>query len=249
MTDSILPPKKRFDFLRLREMLLHPRQAVQSLASDKGSTWLTPMLVWSLTFLLFTIAAGALRARAAAMGEPTLPADWQWYTSDMQKNYLQAVQTAQGPVFLFVIPLVTGPAGIWAGWVLLAGILHLLSTLMGGRGSMTSALNAVAWASLPFAARDLLRVVFMLIAGHTLVSPGLSGFAGTIFFAQLLKGIDLFLVWYGILLVLALQAADNLPLRKSAIGVTVVLLVVLLAKAGLGTLTASLSGIMIYRPF
>jgi hypothetical protein len=128
-------------------------------------------------------------------------------------------------------------------------MLHLVSTLLGGRGRMTSALNVVAFASLPFAVRDLLRVLYSLIAGHGVVSPGLSGFASAAFLSQLLGNLDLFLIWHAILLVFGIRAVDTLPLKKAAIGVVLLLLVILLVQSGLGALTANLGGMMVYRPF
>src|SRR5215212_8035319 len=178
MTDSTLDPKpmRRLDFPRLQSVLFRPRQVFEEMTSESRPTWLTPMLVLTVTAVLVVIVAGYLKAQAAMMGEISLPQDWQYWSPDMQKNYMQAQQATQGPVFMYVMPLLGSLAGLWVGWLLLAAMLHFGSTLLGGRGSMQSALNIVAWASLPFAVRDIFRVVFMLIAGHAIPSPGLSGF-------------------------------------------------------------------------
>jgi hypothetical protein len=248
-TENPTPKNRRIDFKQSIAYLLHPRQGIAWLAGQEKPVWLTPMLVLSLTFLLYTIVNGILRARAAAMGEISLPADWEWWTPEMQNNYMQAMQATQGPAFLFVIPSVLGLSKLWLGWLIVSGMLHLVSTLLGGRGRMTSALNVVAFASLPFAVRDLLRVLYSLIAGHGVVSPGLSGFASAAFLSQLLGNLDLFLIWHAILLVFGIRAVDTLPLKKAAIGVVLLLLVILLVQSGLGALTANLGGMMVYRPF
>jgi hypothetical protein len=115
---------------------------------------------------------------------------------------------------------------------------------------MQGALNIVAWAGLPFAVRDVLRIVFMLAAGHTIVSPGLSGFTTTPgFVAQLLTRLDIFLIWHLILLVIGFAISDGLPRGKAVTGVIVVLLLVLLAQAGFGALTSSFGGLAVQRPF
>lgn len=224
------------------------------MAGQEKPSWLTPMLVLSVMLLLRVLVTGFLRARAAAMGEVTLPPDWEWWTPDMQNNYMQAIQATQGPAFLYIIPSITGLAGLWLGWSILSGLFHLASTLLGGRGKMASALNVVAWASLPFALRDLLRVVFMLIAGHPIASAGLSGFVtgtegGALFLANLLEQVDLFLVWRAVLLILGFKRLDGLPAGKAAAAVLVVLSLALAAQAGLGALGANLGGMMITRPF
>jgi hypothetical protein len=251
MTD-VAPSKensRRFDLKQVLAFLIHPRQELQRLAAEDKPAWLMPMLIVCAAMLLRIILGGFFQARAAAMGEVTLPADWQWWTTEMQNNYMQAQQATQGPVFVYIIPAVMELVKIWLGWFVVSGLLHLASTLLGGRGSMRSVLNLTAWCLLAFAVRDLLRVVFILIAQHPVVSPGLSGFATAAFVSQLLANLDLFFIWFAILLGMGLGISDALPLKKAVAAVAVVLVVVVLAKAGLGTLTSNLSGMMITRTF
>lgn len=252
MTDITLDqrPPRRFDFSRVRDLLFHPRQVFQTMTSESRSTWLTPMLVLTTTAILVVVVAGYLKTRAAMMGEIQLPRDWQYWSPDMQNNYMQAQQATQGPVFMYVMPMIGSLTGLWVGWLLLAALLHFGSTLLGGRGSMQSALNIVAWASLPFAVRDILRIIFMLSAGHAISSPGLSGFASTAgFVSQLLTRVDIFLIWQVILLVIGLSVTDSLPRSKAVAGVVVVMLLVLFAQAGLGALTSGFGGTAVQRPF
>lgn len=252
MTDIPLDqrPARRFDLPRAGTILLHPRRTFQEMVSESRATWLTPMLILSVTAILVVIVAGYLKSRAAMMGEIMLPPDWEFWTPEMQNNYMQAQQATQGPVFNYIMPLVGSLTGLWVGWLLLAGLLHFGSTLLGGRGSMQSALNIVAWASLPFAVRDILRIIFMLAAGHAIVSPGLSGFTTTPgFVAQLLTRLDIFMIWHVILLVLGFALTDGLPRGKAVTGVVVVMLLVLFAQAGIGALTSSFGGLAVQRPF
>jgi hypothetical protein len=252
MTDITLDqrPPRRFDLPRAQTMLFRPRQGFQEMASEARGTWLTPMLLLSITAILVVIVAGYLKSRAALTGEVPLPPDWQFWTPEMQNNYMQAQQATQGPVFLYIIPALGSLTGLWLGWLLLAALLHFGSTLLGGRGSMQSALNLVAWASLPFAVRDLLRIIFMLATGHAIISPGLSGFTSTPgFLSQLLTRLDIFMIWHVILLVIGFALTDGLPRSKAVAGVVVILLLVLFAQAGLGALSASFGGLAVQRPF
>jgi len=248
MTDTI-PIPRRFDFKKVPAFMIHPRQGVQRLAVEEKLTWQMPMLLVNLLFLLRTIVTGFLQMRVSNLGQAALPADWQWWTPDMQSNYMQAIQATQGPVFLYIIPAVTGLARIWLGWLILGGLLHLASTLLGGRGSMRSVLSLTGWAMLPFALRDLLRIVYMLIVQHPIASPGLSGFGGLLFLSKVLAGVDLFIIWFAILLGMGLRVMDNLPVGKAIAVVVIVLLLVLLVQGGLGMLSTSLGGMMITRPF
>lgn len=243
-------PVRRFDLSRLLSLFTRPGTVFGEMTSEARATWLTPMLVLTFTAILVVVVAGYLKTQAAMMGEIELPPDWQYWSPDMQQNYMEAQQATQGATFMYIIPLVGALATLWAGWVLVAGLLHLGSTLLGGRGSMQSALNVVAWASLPFALRDILRVIFMLATKHAISSPGLSGFvASSGFLSKLLSHVDIFWIWYLILLIIGFAIADGLPRNKAFVGVTVVLLLVLAAQAGLGSLTSSVSGQAVQRPF
>jgi hypothetical protein len=243
-------PEKTSPFKNIVALFLHPRRFFSSQANG----WGLPMLVLSLTLAAQTAVAGYFRARAAAMGEMPLPPDWQWWTPEMQNNYMQAQQATQGPVFVYIIPLVGALTGLWLGWLLVSGLMHLASTLLGGRGTMSTALGVVAWASLPLALRDILRAIFMFAAGRAIASPGLSGFVGggeggMLFAAQLLGLVDLFFVWYAVLAVIGFSVKDNLSNGKAALGVVGVLVLILLAQAGLGMLGQNLGGMLISRPF
>jgi len=251
MTETTLEkrPVRRFDFQQILSALLRPRQAFAVTTTESRSTWLTPMLVLSLTALLVVLVSGYFRTRAAMMGEIPLPQDWQYWSPDMQDQYMQAQQLTQGTVFMYVIPLVTSWSGLWVGWVVLAGLLHLGSTLLGGRGSMQSALNVAAWASLPFAIRDVLRVAYMLSASHAITSPSLSGFATSAFLSQVLARTDIFLIWNTVLLIIGFSLADGLPRGKAFVGVAIVVLLLLAAQAGIGTMIAGLGGAAVQRPF
>jgi hypothetical protein len=251
MTETTLEkqPVRRFDFQRVFSTLLRPRQIFTATTVEPRSTWLTPMLVLSLTALLVVLVSGYLRTRAAMLGEIPLPPDWQYWSPDMQNNYMQAQQLTQGKVFMYVIPLVSAWSGLWVGWIILGGLLHLGSTLLGGRGSMQSALNIAAWASLPAAVRDILRIIYMLSASHAITSPGLSGFATSAFWSQVLARTDIFLIWTMALLIIGFSIGDGLPRGKAFVGVVMVMLILLVAQAGLGTMIAGLSGAAVQRPF
>jgi hypothetical protein len=149
---------------------------------------------------------------------------------------------------MYVIPLVGSWAGLWIGWIVLAGLLHLGSTLLGGRGELQGALNIVAWANLPFFLRDLLQSIYMLASSHAINSPALSGFA-TGFLAQVLSQTDIFLFWSIALLMIGFQVVDGLPRGKALTGVLVIISILILVKAGAGILISGFGGSAIQRPF
>ena len=251
MTDTLpKTPARRIDLARALSFLLRPGKVCGEMASQGRSAWSTPMLILTVTAILVVLVSGYLRTRAAMMGEVQLPPDWQYWTPEMQNSFMQAQQATQGPTFMYIIPMVCSLTGLWLGWLVLAGLLHLGSTLFGGRGSMQSALNVVAFASLPFALRDLLRAIFMLATGGVISSPGLSGFAASAgLVSQVLRYTDIFLVWNIILLVIGFAVSDGLTRGRAFVTVLVVMAIVLLAQAGLGTLISGTGNSAVQRPF
>ncbi|HNN13448.1 MAG TPA: YIP1 family protein [Anaerolineales bacterium] len=240
----------RFQFARILEVLFQPNRTLTMLAEEGRSSWQTPMLALSLSAALSVIISGVQNSRAAQMGEIQLPRDWQWWTPDMQNNYMQAQQSMQGPVFTYIIPLAGALLSLWLGWLILGGLLHLGSTVFGGRGSMQTALTITGWASLPYLVRDVLRIVFMLIVGHSIQSPGISGFVeNSPFWAALLSHMDVFFIWVLLLLIIGFGASDNMPRIKAVANVLIVSLLLLLVQAGIGAALSGASGLAIQRPF
>jgi ABC-type polysaccharide/polyol phosphate export permease len=89
----------------------------------------------------------------------------------------------------------------------------------------------------------VLQMIFMLLTGHAIVSPGLSGFAnGSVFLAKILAQADIFFIWNAILLIMGFGIADGLPKSKATIGVVAVLLILVLVLAGTGAAVSSLGG-------
>lgn len=248
--NSSPPPVRRFDLPRVLAVLLRPRAAFSEMASEARAVWSTPMILLTITAALVVVVRGYLMTRAAMMGAIELPLGWEGWTPEMQNSYMQAQQIQQGPVYMYVMPLFGSLTALWLGWLALAALLHLGSTLFGGRGTMQSALNVVGWASLPFALRDLLRAAYMLLAQHTITSPSLSGFAssGGLLY-HLLARTDLFFLWYLILLILGFAIVDSLPRGKAFANTFIVVALSLLVQAWLAVFASNIGGGGIQRPF
>jgi hypothetical protein len=156
---------------------------------------------------------------------------------------------------VYVFPALSALLGIWLGWLLVGGLLHLVMTLLGGRGNTMGAMNLVAWAGMPFALRDLVRGAALLVSRQPIDNPGLAGFApldATGFVAYLaawLPVIDLYLIWHIVLLVLGVRAASSLTIGKAVGAALFTVLLVLAVLALIRFLTGQLGGLTIIRPF
>jgi hypothetical protein len=245
------PPRARpFDFRRLLTIFTKPRQSLSELTAEGRAVWLTPMLALTLTAVLVVLVSGFMRARADAQVEVQLPPDWQYWSPDMQENFMQAQQSKQGPVFVYILPMLGSLISLWLGWMVFSGMLHLASTILGGRGSLRGALNVVAWAGTPYLIRDVLQILFMVGTGSAIASPGLSGFAGDSgFLSSLLSHTDLFLVWNILLLGVGVIVSEGLPRGRAFGGVIVIVLTILLIQAGIGALGSSFNLSSAFQPY
>jgi hypothetical protein len=245
----------RFQFAWVSEVLFHPRRAFAKITALNRGVWLTPLLILTLTTLLRVATAGWVRQNFAVAGEMPLPPDFQYYSPEQQAQFMQAMQSTQGPVFIYVFPAISGLLSIWLGWLLVGGLLHLVLTMLGGRGDTMAAMNLVAWASLPFAVRDLVRVAVLVVTRQPIDNPGLAGFAPTeltgfmAYLAAWLPNIDIYLIWHMILLVLGVRLGSSLSRGKAIGGPTLTVLLVLALAALVSFLVARLGSLTVVRPF
>jgi hypothetical protein len=245
MTEATLvpvEPPRRFHFGWVLPALFRPRATFAAIAEQASGTWLTPLLILTLFVIARVAVAGPLEL-ARAQSEPVIPPPgFEFWSPEQQAQFFQAQQSASNPMLVYGFPMLGGVLGAWFSWVVTFGLLHLLLTLLGGRGSTRSTMNIVAWASLPFAVRDLVRIAAMLATRSPITHPGLSGFgpAENVFLVELFKGIDLYLLWHMILIVNGVTAADRLPLAKVVGGVLATIFFLLLLQAVPGFLANQL---------
>lgn len=243
--------RRRFHLEWVLPVLFRPRSAFQKIAGQASGVWLTPMLILTLAVLAQVLVAGPIKQAAAQSGAASLPQDFQYYSPEQQAQFMQAQQATSSPVFIYVFPGVTGLVSVWVGWLLVSGLIHLVLTLLGGRGDMGGAFNLVAWSGLPFAARALVRAGYILVAHQLITTPGLSGFApqGQAYLTQLLNLVDIYVVWNIVLLVIGVQAGMGLRLGKALASVIFTVSLVLATQALLGYLAGRFGSLTIIRPF
>lgn len=253
MSETIERPR-RFHFHWLFPALFRPGATFKQIIEYPYNSWLTPLLVLSLTAVALVVATGPLR-QAAVQSGATMPPDFFYYTPEQQAQFMRAQEGLASPVFIYVFPGVLAVVGVWLGWVLVGNILHLLLTTFGSHGSTRTALHLLAWASLPFAVRDLVRAAFTLATQQLIQSAGLAGFAppgtdfGSAFLGAFLALIDLYVFWQLFLLVSGVRATSGLSLGKSLTAVGLTLLLVLALQALPPAILAQFSALGMIQPF
>jgi hypothetical protein len=236
-------------------VFFRPKATFRSINEQNRGVWRLPMLILTLATLASILVAGSIKQQIALNSTPELPPDFQYFSPEQQAQVMQAMQATSGPVFIYVFPAIVALLGIWLGWLLVGGLLHLAVTLFGGRGETIYTMNLVAWASLPLVLRELVRAVSMLVTGQLINSPGLSGFApadptgSTTYLSAILAAIDIYLLWHIVLLVIGVRVGNGLSLVKSIIAVLLTVGIVTGLAALLETLAGRLGSLTIIRPF
>ncbi len=229
-------PPRRLRFDLILPVLFRPRRGLQAVAEAENGVWLVPLLVLSLLVVVQVLVAGPLRKEVILSQPIDLPQDFQYYSPDAQEKMLEAAQPKVDATRIYLFPALGSLLGVWVGWFILGGLLHLALTLAGGRGSRHADFNLAAWSSLPLAVRSLVQIIAMLFSRKLISGAGLSGFVageggGAAFLTALLALIDIYLIWQVVLLIVGAKPASGLSTGKviGAVLVAVLLLLVLQA--------------------
>jgi hypothetical protein len=169
------------------------------------------------------VAREAVQAQFEAQSGANQPVD-----PEMQQRINQF---ASNPLFTVVMPIVTGLIGLFVGWLIWTGVLHLLSVMVGGDSHFGGMWRAVVWSSLPLTLRNMLQIGFVLGTGNLITNPGLSGLvvqersvtelitappsAAQLALQTLLAQIDIFTIWNIVLLAIAVMVAARVSRRKA----------------------------------
>jgi hypothetical protein len=259
MTEITLPSpietNRRWRFDWVLPALFQPRRTFGRIAETETAVWQTPIIILASLALVRSLVAGGIRTAAAATGQIEFPPGWEYYTPEQQAQFQQAMTATSGPVFTYLLPAITAVLGVYLGWLILGWLLHLVLTLFGGRGTSSQALNITAWAFLPFAIRDIIRIVAMWNNGQLLTDLGLSGFAppgeGTaaVLLVAFLVLIDLYFLWQIILLAIGSRLVANISRLKTWTAVILVILITLILRLAPALPAAQLSDLTVIRPF
>ncbi len=253
MTRPIEPPHSiQLDWVQA--VIFSPRAIFPRIAAQTRSIWQTPILILSITAILYVLVSGPIRK--ASSQSAALPLNPEMgYSEEQMAQFQKAAETQQGPVFIYIFPGLVALGKVWLGWLVVGGVLHLVLTLLGGRGSTSVTMNLVAWASLPFAIRDGVRIVAMLATHQMVANPGLAGFApvgqGNLnaYLTSLLGLVDIYIIWHAALLMMGVRSANGLARGKAILGVLITILLTVGFQASFGLLSSVLGGISVARPF
>ena len=228
-------------------MFIKPRSTLARVNAQETSAWLAPMVILAVMVFVAVVVAAPIK-RVNIQTGATVPEDFQWWSQERQQQYLQAQQNLTSPTFMYLFPLLTGLAGYLLFWMICSSLLYLSLTLAGSRTTNQKVSNLVAWAMIPFALRELVKVIVIISSKRLVEDPGLSYLIASDATGIMawLRGILGQVDFYGLLFVifLFLGAIPLSGLRtKKAVLATTVALILMLALVGIPSLiSAALSG-------
>lgn len=248
MTETALPPleqPRRFHFDWLLPAFIRPRAIFAKIGEYAGGAWLTPLLLLTLLELVKAYFGGNARAQFA-LSQP-VPQPDPGFGGFPQPGIEPVAPATPDMMITHIFPGALGVMGVWIAWLLVAAVLHLALTLLGGRSAMRNTMNVVAWAMVPFLVRGVANIIgYAMFPNEIINGLGLSGFAGeeNLFFKALLEYVDIYLVWHVILLVIGSRFASGLGWGKAFGGVSVAVVIVLLLQALPGWVYAQIVSIV-----
>lgn len=243
----------RFDLVL--PLFFRPRVTLTRVVADSRANWRTPMVLLVAAAVIRALVAGSINAAANTGGEVVLPPGYEFYTPEQMAQFQQAATATNTPTFNYILPALGAALGVIVVWFVIGWLLHLVLTLLGGRGTSQATINVVAWASLPLLLRFGVQIGAMLITDSLITAPGIAGFAptGEGFVNNLvtaaLSQIDIYWIWQFILLIIGARIVSRLPIAKSVLAVSLVVILVMALRALPSALLAQFSDLTVIRPF
>ena len=228
-------------------VFVKPRSTLARVSGQEKAVWLAPILILAVMVLVAVVVAAPIK-RVNIQTGATIPEDFQWWSQERQQQFLQAQQNLTSPTFMYIFPLITGLAGYLLFWMICSSLLYLSLTLAGSRTTNQKVSNLIAWAMLPFALRELVKVIVIIGSKRLIEDPGLSYLVASDATGLMawLRGILGQADFYGLLFVifLFLGAIPLSGLRANkAVLATSIALVLVLALIGLpSVISSALSG-------
>lgn len=218
---------------------IRPRRALEGVREGRTWLFLVPLLIAVLIFSLNGIVQAPLQAEIAhqqnlaRLREQIPPAEFENLPPEM---------LATPPTQPVVLTLLVALGPLLLAWFIRPAVLHILGLLVGGQDSYTILLRTTAWASFPLILRALLQTIVAGVTQQPIVGAGLSGLVSPGVLSAILGQIDLFSLWYVVLLGLAVAVSSRLSRNKALLVTAIYVILVLLLSVGSALLTGALTG-------
>ena len=223
-----------------KDVVLHPFAAMRRLDAYPGRRWWFPVVVLAVLGVLNALVLTP-RITAAAMRDID-------FSQMAAAGVDAAAVTSAGGFAATAIGVIGAVFGVVVGAFLVAAILHFVGTVFGGQQAFNAVLTTTSWARVPLILRAFVQLAWFGTHGadYDLNMAGLAGLvaqadeptkAASSFLAPLLARIEVWNVWYLVLLVIAVRATSKVT-RGRAILIVGVYLALAIGADLIGTALA-----------
>lgn len=236
----------------LWEWIDQPKKTLRYVVREpRWSLLLAPALIIVVSLIIVTvISAPALSELSLVEAERQIEAQAGSIPGEQADQVQRTVELFTSPLFLAGTGIALGTLGLVLTWLLRGGVLFFISYLLGTDNRFRQMVTLVMWTWLPFALRDLVQAVYVLVSGELPLNKGLSFLvassdqaqnAGNIVYG-FLSQVDPFLAWHLLLVAIGLTVTTRSTTLKTAVGTIsywVLTAVVGMAPSLLGMLAGS----------
>lgn len=217
------------------DVIRRPRAAMRRLAARPGRRWIAPLLTLAVLSAAYA-ALAAPRAMEAARRSGQMP--------EMSEAQMSAMQSIS--LFTMIAGAVAAFVGTFIAALLVAAILHFVGTVFGGQQSFGETFTTTSWARVPLILRLGVQLIALAFGVYDPSPAGLSGMIpadaeGAVAYLKPLLGmVEIWYLWYLVLLGIALRSVAKISRGKALVGVLVIVVLVL----ALGMAGTALQGLL-----
>lgn len=196
----------------------------------ENPTWrvrLAPVVVVLVSLIIVTVVSAPLLSEVSRQqAEEQIAAQMGSLSGEQAEQVRGSLDTLTSPLFLGVTAIALGTLGLVLTWLFRGALLFFISYLFGTDNRYIQMVTVVLWAWLPFALRDLVQAIYVVLNGQLVLHRGLSFLVASSDQAQnagnllygLLSQVDVFLVWHLVLVAIALMVSTRASMVKAAMG-------------------------------
>ncbi len=205
-----------------------PRKTLRYVIENPSwSVRLAPVLVVLVSLIIVTVVSAPLLSEVSRQqAEGQIEAQMGSLSGEQADQARRSLDTFTSPLFLGVTAIALGTLGLVFAWFFRGALLFFISYLFGTDNRYTQMVTVVVWTWLPFALRDVVQAVYVVVNGQLVVNRGFSFLvasgdqvqdAGNLMYG-LLSQVDVFLVWHLALVAIALMVSTRSTRAKIALG-------------------------------
>jgi len=189
--------------------------------------WLAPALAIVVSsVIVVTVSAPLLSEVGREQAEAQIESQMGSLSGEQEEQVRRSIETFTSPLFLAATGIAVGTLGLALSWLFRGAVLFFVSYLFGTDNRYVQMVTLVMWTWLPFALRNLVQAIYVVINGQLPLHPGLSFLvasaeqtqnAGNLLYG-LLTQVDVFLLWHLVLVGIGLAVSTRSTTAKTALG-------------------------------